>query len=235
MALPSSGPLGINQIYNFAVDFGYAGPKSLSGLSTWSGWTTANPNGSLPHAISEFLSADCVSTTNNNFTVTVNWSFKNTGSSNITTSIFSSSIVIRYRNYTNANGAGPGFSILTGAGSITPGSTLSGSNNIACSIPNNLFELILEINLSNITNRSTFNNLNIFLSRTPLAPLSRTDTNIVGENGGTWNGEYHIMKSNTRSMLSGIYDVSNAFVAESDPLISNGGSHTINLDIEMFN
>lgn len=53
MALPSSGNIDLDQIYDEAVSGGYSGGKDLASLATWPGWSSG-PNGSLPHEMTEF-------------------------------------------------------------------------------------------------------------------------------------------------------------------------------------
>jgi hypothetical protein len=57
MSLPSSGPLSIIEIYDYAVQVGYTGGKDLRALALWSGWDSSNPNIQTPHQLREFYDA----------------------------------------------------------------------------------------------------------------------------------------------------------------------------------
>jgi len=55
MALPVSGTITLQQIYDEAVNGGYVGAKSLKDLSLWTGWDSPSPSlGTAPYAMTEF-------------------------------------------------------------------------------------------------------------------------------------------------------------------------------------
>jgi len=65
MALPSSGQISIDDVYQEAVAEGYSGAKSLKQLSQWWGWedlpyTLFHP----PYALSEFYDQEAADTSN---------------------------------------------------------------------------------------------------------------------------------------------------------------------------
>lgn len=60
MALPSSGTLTLQQIYDEAVAGGYSGAKSLSALSLWDRWYPELDTPLPPHQISKFYGREFV-------------------------------------------------------------------------------------------------------------------------------------------------------------------------------
>lgn len=80
MALPSSGAIDLDQIYNEAVSGGYSGGKDLASLANWNGWLSG-PDGILPHEMTEFygsLIQGVISLQNSPFEYHPDNSFSNT-------------------------------------------------------------------------------------------------------------------------------------------------------------
>lgn len=80
MALPSSGGIDLEMIYQEATANGYTGAKDLAALSAWGNWTS-DPSGSIPHEMTEFYGADALS---NNRVSSITASIGSTVSTNIT-------------------------------------------------------------------------------------------------------------------------------------------------------